>query len=249
MWKTPFLRQVRKGLQNAIPSDPDGRRPLLLPLIMTRPHFLTVASDDQRLLRFATILGFIGMLRPHSIQDLQPQSFTVVTCSGAEIPMPKLPGRFYAEIRKWWNRNDMLGFYISFRSKTMSRAKAYFPNLSDTTAYSGLPLICPVVALVDIARRGLLKKGFLKDLNKEKRLTTYLQHITGLDQYIPPYALRIGGRTWLLARGMDRQFVDFLGTWKAPEASARYFRAAPHATIHMLRQFYLKEASRLVKGL
>ena len=91
LWKTPFLRQVRRGLKNTLPSSADGRKPLLLPLIMSRPHFLTVESSEQRLLRFATIFGFIGMLRPHSLESLGPGSFTVVTEHGEQNPMPKQP--------------------------------------------------------------------------------------------------------------------------------------------------------------
>ena len=48
-----------------------------------------------------------------------------------------------------------------------------------------------------------------------------------------------GGRTWKLSNGMDRQLVDFLGTWKSPEASARYFRGNPSAILRMVRKFYL----------
>ena len=38
---------------------------------------------------------------------------------------------------------------------------------------------------------------------------------------------------------MDRQMVDFLGTWKSPEASARYFRGNPHTVLQLVREFYL----------
>ena len=89
----------------------------------------------------------------------------------------------------------------------------------------------------------IAEKGFLHGLNKKKKLTCYLQGITGLQQYIAPYALRIGGRTWLLANGMDRQFVDFLGTWSSPEASARYYRAAPQVVLRSLQRFYFARAN------
>ena len=108
--------------------------------------------------------------------------------------------------------------------------------------------MCPILALNDLLRRGLLKKGFLKALNKEKRLTEYLQFISGLDHYIAPYALRVGGRTWLLSEGMDRQFVDFLGTWKSPDASARYHRAAHKAVLISLRRFYASRANWLYEA-
>ena len=94
MWDTPFLGQIRRGLQNTLPSDADGRRPLLLPLIMFRPMFLEVASQEKRLLRFATILGFVGMLRPHSIESLHPGSFCALLKNGTEMVMPKQKAEF-----------------------------------------------------------------------------------------------------------------------------------------------------------
>ena len=42
-----------------------------------------------------------------------------------------------------------------------------------------------------------------------------------------------------ISNGMDRQLVDFLGTWKSPDASARYFRANPRAVLLLVRKFYL----------
>ena len=53
-----------------------------------------------------------------------------------------------------------------------------------------------------------------------------------------PHTLRIGGRTWYISQGMDRQFVDYLGTWVSPEASARYYRENPVAVIRKVREFY-----------
>ena len=94
LWETPFLGHIRKGLRNTLPSDADGRRPLLLPLLMFRPEFLNVASHEKRLLRFATTLGFVGMLRPHSIESLHPGFFCVVLENGEEIQMPKQVSEF-----------------------------------------------------------------------------------------------------------------------------------------------------------
>ena len=37
---------------------------------------------------------------------------------------------------------------------------------------------------------------------------------------------------------MDRQFVDYLGTWKSPEASARYYRERLAAVLKRLIKFY-----------
>ena len=100
MWDTPFLGQIRGGLKNTLPSSRDGRRPLLLPEIMFNPQFLNTVSDEQRMLRFATILGFIGMLRPHCLETLEPSDFHIITKTGEEIPMPKNPVVF----RNVWTR-------------------------------------------------------------------------------------------------------------------------------------------------
>ena len=85
----------------------------------------------------------------------------------------------------------------------MSHARAYFPKLSDTEPHTNLPVICPMVTLEDISRRGLQMSNFRRDLTKKKRLSFYLQNITGLDQHISPYAFRIGGRNWSLAKRID----------------------------------------------
>ena len=86
--------------------------------------------------------------------------------------------------------------------------------------------------------KGVAKEGVPQSNQREKKLTEYLQFISGLDHYIAPYALGLGGRTWLLSEGTDRQYVDFLGAWKTPEASARYYRAAPQAVLVSLQRFY-----------
>ena len=181
----------------------------------------------MQILRFTTIMGFIGMLRPNAIRQLSPKSFTMVTTDSKIIGMPAQPESFERELTRLREQEHILGFYIQFHSKTMRNARAYFPSLSVLDANLKISQMCPVRALVSISQQRLLKDGFVRTVGKKISLTKYLRHLTGIKTNIAPYALRIGGRTWLLARGMDRQFVDFLGTWKSPEASARYFRAAP----------------------
>ena len=84
----------------------------------------------------------------------------------------------------------------------MSHAIAYFPKLSDTDSYTNLPVICPVVTLKDISRR-VDNEDLSQGSNKREALLCLLTQITGLDQQISPYAFRIGGRNWLLAKGTD----------------------------------------------
>ena len=178
------------------------------------------------------------MLRPHSLESLEPSSFHAITVNGEDVQMPENPLRFRDLWLRIWVEKGILGFYINFWSKTMHDARAYFPTLSDADMQMECSLICPALALTDILRRVLMKKKVLKSLNKQKRLTLYLQYITCLDQYIAPYALRVGGRTWLLTQGIDRQLEDLLETWKSPESSARYYRASPQSVISSLRRFY-----------
>ena len=83
-----------------------------------------------------------------------------------------------------------------------------------------------------------VKRGFLKKNGKGRNLSKYLQALAATTDKVAPYALRIGGRTWYLSRGMDRQFVDYLGTWKSPEASARYYREHPATVMRRLTIFF-----------
>ena len=125
-WKTPFLKQVRKGLRHTLPSRADMRQPLLLPLIVSDPIFLQVRTPAQRILRFATIMGFVGMLRPNALRQLSPKSFTMITADGLRIKMPNQPDQFEEELTRLRKERHILGFYIQFRSKTMRYAQAFF---------------------------------------------------------------------------------------------------------------------------
>ena len=141
-----------------------------------------------------------------------------------------------SEIRR---TREILGFFIRFESKTMGDAMAFFPCLCSRTQATVFESMCPVRSLAEIATLGMVKRSFLKKMNKGKMFLKYFQWISGMEESFALYALRIGGRTWMLSQGMDRQFCDFLGTWKSPDASARYYRASPAAVLHRLRRFYL----------
>ena len=92
---TPFLRQIRQGIRNILPASADKRRPLLLPLLMGRRSFTDPDSNESRLLKYATILGFIGMMRPHSIEGLKTTSFSLVTDQGRIHALPQESNRTY----------------------------------------------------------------------------------------------------------------------------------------------------------
>ena len=77
-YRTPFLKQIRRGLRKMLPSRKDKRAAFLLPRWVFTPTFSDAGSKSQHLVRFATIIGFIGMLRPHTFSQLKPRSFTLI---------------------------------------------------------------------------------------------------------------------------------------------------------------------------
>ena len=244
-YQTPFLSQVRCGVKNFFPQQPDARRAFLLPMCLKNPVFQDVSSKKKALARLVTILGFTGMLRPHTFTSLQQSSFVIV-------PVQRKGVRFHGENRPLQERlgnlrsREILGFYIEFKSKTLNYARAYFPNLSQPISpYSDM---CPVVALKQIVSMGWLSQKLGKTSLSKLSITSYLAKVSSsVAKKVPLYALRIGGRTWNISQGMDRQFVDYLGTWKSPEASARYYREQPAAVLRKIRKFYynLPEPSSL----
>ena len=175
------------------------------------------------------------MLRPHTFSQLNLKSFVLVLWKKRFSSSTK---EGIAGLLLKRKRAQILGYYIEFQSKTLPTARAYFPNLSNPWSYYAA--MCPVKAIQNLAYKGWLQDRFLKTLGKGKSVNEYLQTLTGSKQPVPFYALRIGGRTWNISQGLDRQFVDYLGTWKSPEASARYYREQPAAVLRKLRRFYYR---------
>ena len=239
LYSTQFLRQVRRGVKNTLPSKLDKRGALLLPLLTFERTFQEGATDGNCLLHFSTIIGFMGMLRPHTFAQLRPSSLTVVTYTGRCQRMPDNKRRFKAALMEARVRGGILGFYINFQSKTMMNAQAYLPSLCSRSGNTLLTVMCPVKALIGITNQGLVSGFFLKKSTTSAKLSSYLKLIAGSSTTVAPYALRIGGRTWKISQGMDRHMVNFLGTWKSPDASARYFRGNPRAVLLIARKFYL----------
>ena len=232
-YNTPFLSQVRTGIKKSFPQLGDKRTALLLPVYIKEMNTKSTSMKKQKL-RMATILAFIGMLRPHVFQELGPDSFVIVMKNERQVPLLGISGPAQQHLIE--NRSTILGFYIKFRSKTMNDARAYYPNLSSLSgATSGM---CPVETLLHLWKLREIKQRFLASLGRGAHLEKYLREITGSSKPVAPYALRIGGRTWYLSQGLDRLFVDYLGTWSSPEASARYFRARPAAVLAMVLRFY-----------
>ena len=101
----------------------------------------------MRKLRFATIIGFIGMLRPHTYTQLKVASFTIILLDETCITINSYRKQLLRGSENTVKILDILGYYITFESKTMKCAKAYFPNL--TSFQSSISKICPVAALLD----------------------------------------------------------------------------------------------------
>ena len=184
------------------------------------------------------------MLRPHTFDQLGPTSFVFVLNNGRCIGLDGSGTTFKNQLENLCERFQILGFYITFKSKTMAFARAYYPSLCSREKRSRFSAMCPVKALTQVASHDMVKPSFMKKINSGKKFAQYFQYISSspADSFVP-YALRIGGRTWLLSKGMDKQLCDFLGTWKSSEASARYYRADPGAVIKLLRRFYLNLTS------
>ena len=76
MYDTQFLRNIRRRVKNTLPLNLDKRRALLLPLLIYNPVFQRGAMDDNCLVRFATIIGFMGILSPHTFAQLHQVIYT-----------------------------------------------------------------------------------------------------------------------------------------------------------------------------
>ena len=194
--------------------------------------FTEVFTREGILARFAAILGFIGMLRPHTFRSVTASSLCFIRRQGGRVIQETNDADLRYRLR-FIRPREVLGFYIKYKSKTMNCARAYFPNLSSPE--SNYAAMCPVKEIMDLIRREYLRGTFLKEISSASYLAKYLQNLSLSSDRVPLYALRIGGRTWNISQGLDRQFVDYLGTWKSPEASARYYQAEPTVVLRKVR--------------
>ena len=80
----------------------------------------------------------------------------------------------------------MLRFYITLQSKTMPHTRTYFPSLT-TTCLQYAPL-CPLQALRDVAEKGWVGNGFLRNATG-KTLVRYLQQLIETKSAVSAYEL------------------------------------------------------------
>ena len=87
----------------------------------------TLPPQKYRPSHLGTILGFLGMLRPHIFSVIQASLVVLVKSQDRQLISNPDDGKFRALLATMCSRT-FLGFYISFKSKTMTVARAYFPN-------------------------------------------------------------------------------------------------------------------------
>lgn len=207
---TPFLGQIRHGIKNTYPPQANKRKAFLLPHFLDKVDFIAPGSKTADLTRLATVLGFVGMLRLIPSRSYDPRHSRLFLRTTSYLLLRQSRWVF----RNWFCNfrvlRKVLGFYITFRSKTMAFAQACFPNLSSHTC--PLSPMCPLALLISVAKKNWVKTGFLKRAGRGDTIENCLQLITTCKDPISPYALRIGGRTWYVSHGLDRQFCEYFGT-------------------------------------
>ena len=90
LFESAFLRQLLRGVDKSFPTDKDKRIAFLLPEYIGNPAFMCRSDREHRRLRLATILGFIGMLRPHTFNQIELDSLTIITHSNERLSFRQL---------------------------------------------------------------------------------------------------------------------------------------------------------------
>ena len=154
-YKTAFLGQIRRGVENVLPDQGDKRRAFLLPLHIHKWVRKDKASSysSKMIVRFAVILGFVGMLRPHTLRQVTLTA--IIPVVNGSYAATEEPPRQIDKFMLNHDTSELLGFYIEFKSKTQHNARAYFPNLSSPSShYSGM---CPVKAMKTFSVAGVFE--------------------------------------------------------------------------------------------
>ena len=239
-----FVGRVMKGINRALPAVPDSRQAFLL--LDCRPplEFSDPLTPTQFKLKFATLLGFFGMLRIDIILNLKPSQIVLVAPCGREVLLSRVPF-----MNAWSIPRDFIGFFFRFRGKSTPIGDppqmAYCPKISDFDVL--FTQFCPISLISKMHERGYFlrpHKKFLRDTLTPKALCAYLAQLAGrgLSQLqlalIKTHSLRIGGHTYFTAMGMNRDLTNYLGRRKVKDSSLRYFRASARLTLSAYRNFF-----------
>ena len=168
-----------KGIKRALPAAPDSRQDFLL--LDCRPplHFSYLSSLSEFKLKFATLLGFFGMLRFDIILNLAPSQIVLVAPGGREVLLSRVPFITAKSIPI-----NFIGFYLRFRGKSTPIGDppqiAYCPKICDFG--KEFTEFCPISLLSDMHERGFFLRPHCKILYNSlspKILCAYIVSLAG----------------------------------------------------------------------
>ena len=242
--ESEFVARVMKGIHRALPASPDPLQAFLLLDCRPPRDFTNPDSPNGFKLKFATLLGFFGMLRFDILLNLTPSQIVLVAPGGREVLLARVPF-----INAGLIPHDFIGFYIRFRGKSTPIGDppqmAYFPKISDFD--SQFKQFCPLTSLGEMHERGFFLRPHQKVLRNSltpRKLCAYIAHLAGRGlrrvqlALIKTHSLRIGGHTYFTAMGMNRDLTNYLGRRKIKDSSLRYFRASARLTLSAYRNFF-----------
>ena len=108
-----FVALVTRGIHRALPATPDSRQAFLLLSCRPSPCFRDPSSPASFQLKFATLLGFFGMLRISAFSKLAPAAIILVSASGRQSLLTAVPLEDARSICR-----EFIGFFFRFRGKS-----------------------------------------------------------------------------------------------------------------------------------
>ena len=108
-----FVALVTRGIHRALPAAPDSRHAFLLLSCHPSPQFRNPPSLHSFRQKFATLLGFFGMLRISAFAKLKPAAIILVAASGRQTLLSAIPLTGARSICR-----DFIGFFFRFRGKS-----------------------------------------------------------------------------------------------------------------------------------
>ena len=163
-----------------MPATPDARNAFLLLDCIPPRDFIYPISAALFRLKFATLLGFFGMLRFSSLLLLKPAAIVLVAASGRQVLLTAIPITAARSLCRHY-----IGFFFRFRCKSTPVGgppqAAYFPKILDI-APSFTPF-CPLVLLSQMHSCGLFRQPrqfvFPPASFTPKTLCPYLMFLAG----------------------------------------------------------------------
>ena len=172
-----FVALVTRGILRALPATPDSRQAFLLLACHPPSYFINPSTPLAFLLKLATVLGFFGMLRFSAYKKIKPTSIILVTESGYQTLLTRIPVTEARSIcRKY------VGFFFRFRGKSTPVGDppqaAYFLRISDISP-SFTPF-CPLYLISQIHTRGYFlhpARRIFPESFTTKDICPYLMHL------------------------------------------------------------------------